>query len=423
MLKKDSMTQIYTVKEQLSQLAIRILNNGKGIIPSDKKQIFLILFFAIFTTITGVGIVVPLLPVYANDLGATGIYVGMIFGSFSISRIFLLPVFGRLSDQKGRKPFIVTGLIFYTLISFAFIFSNNIETLIILRFIQGAGSAMIMPVVQAYVGEITPEGSEGYSMGLFNLSMFLSLSLGPLIGGSIKDVWSLDAAFVCMGLLSGIGLLLCFFLLPPVSQENAKPLKKEIIPWSDLLKDKGIISIFIFRYAYVACIGIIWCFLPVFADTEFELSSSLIGVLVMLGVFVSGLLSLPMGYIADRANKHAMIIFGGTLSTIGMLIPFFASSFYELVIAVSIFGIGGGISMPAIMACAVIYGDKKNAMGSVMSIMTVAHSLGMLTGSITAGFAMDYLNLRLSFPCGTIIMILGTFVFWILTDKRSYIKK
>ncbi len=79
-------------------------------------------FFIIFSTITGVGIVVPLLPIYAHDLGATGFYVAMIFGSFSISRVVLLPYFGWLSDQKGRKPFILAGLIFYTLISMAFVF-------------------------------------------------------------------------------------------------------------------------------------------------------------------------------------------------------------------------------------------------------------------------------------------------------------
>ena len=376
------------------------------------------MFFAIFTTVTGVGIVVPLLPVYANDLGATGVYVGLIFGSFSISRTLLLPLFGRLSDQKGRKPFIVAGLLAYTLISIAFVFSDTVESLIILRTIQGAASAMIMPVVQAYVGEITPEGSEGYSMGLFNLSMFLSLSLGPLMGGGIKDVWSLDAAFICMGILSGIGLLLCVFFLPATSKERVKHIKEEMVPWSVLLKDKGIISIFMFRYAYTACIGVIWCFLPVFADTEFGLSGSLIGVLVMLGVFVSGLLHLPMGYAADRLNKKILVITGGILSSIGMLLPFFAASFWDLVAAVSIFGVGGGISMPSIMACAVIKGESKKAMGSVISIITVAHSLGMLTGSMAAGLAMDYLSLRLSFPCATLMMAMGTLAFLVMTDKK-----
>ncbi|MBC8439055.1 MAG: MFS transporter, partial [Deltaproteobacteria bacterium] len=64
----------------------------------------------------------------------------------------------------------------------------------------------------------------------------------------------------------------------------------------------------------------------------------------------------------------------------------------------------------------------KKAMGSVISIMTVAHSLGMLTGSMAAGLAMDYLSLRLSFPCGTIIMALGTLAFWIIVDKKSFRK-
>ena len=380
------------------------------------------MFFAIFTTVTGVGIVVPLLPVYANDLGATGVYVGMIFGSFAISRTFLLPLFGRLSDQKGRKPFIVTGLFAYTVISIAFVFSASVETLIILRFIQGAASAMIMPVVQAYVGELTPDGSEGYAMGLFNLSLFLSLSLGPLMGGGIKDVWSLDAAFISMGLLSGIGFLLCSFFLPAVSKEAVKKTGKELVPWSNLVKDTGLITIFLFRYAYVACIGVIWCFLPVFADTEFGLSGSLIGILVTLGVFVSGLLQLPMGYAADRINKRIMVITGGILSTLGMILPYFAASFWDLVVAISVFGIGGGISMPAIMAYAVIKGDAKKAMGSVMSIMTVAHSLGMLTGAMVAGLAMDFLSLRFSFPCGMILMALGTLVFWVMAKPNSFLR-
>ena len=418
------MSQFYSVKEPLSQLLIKLFHNGKGIIPTDHKGIFVTLFFAIFTTVTGVGIVVPLLPVYANDLGATGIYVGMIFGSFSISRIFLLPVFGRLSDKNGRKPFILTGLLAYTLISIAFIFSKNVETLIILRFVQGAGSAMIMPVVQAYVGEITPEGSEGYSMGLFNLSMFLSLSLGPLMGGGIKDIWSLDAAFLCMGGLSGIGLLLCFVFLPSVTEEKGKKNKQEdMVPWTDLLKDKGIISIFIYRYADTACIGVIWCFLPLYADVEFGLSGSLTGVLVMLGVFVSGLLHIPMGYAADRLNKKIMILSGGMLSTIGMVLPFYATTFFDLVTAVCLFGIGGGVAMPAIMALAVIKGDDKKAMGSVISIMTVAHSLGMLTGSMAAGFAMDYFSLKLSFLCGTLIMASGSLLFFFLVDDNLVVKK
>ena len=340
------MSEFFSIKEPLSQLMTKLLNNGKGVIPTEKKGIFVTLFFAIFSTITGVGIVVPLLPIYANDLGATGIYVGMIFGSFSISRTILLPLFGRLSDQKGRKPFIVTGLFAYTLISFAFVISNSVESLILLRFVQGAASAMIMPVVQAYVGEITPEGSEGYSMGLFNLSMFLSLSLGPLMGGSMMQWYSLNTAFVSMGLLSGFGLILCIVFLPATTREKISSKNNRVAPWAVLLRDRALVSLFVFRYAYTACIGIIWSFLPLFADPQFHLSGSRIGVLVTLGVFVSGLLHLPCGYLADRLDKKKLIILGGLLSSVGMVLPLWSTSFFDLAVAVTVFGVGGGVSLP-----------------------------------------------------------------------------
>ncbi len=128
------------------------------------KKIFGALFFSIFAVVTGVGIVVPLLPVYAHDLGASGLTIGLIFGAFSLSRTAFMPYFGRLSDKKGRKPYIMAGLIGYALISIAFIASEDVQALIFFRFIQGIASAMIMPIAQAYIGDITPAGREGTTM-------------------------------------------------------------------------------------------------------------------------------------------------------------------------------------------------------------------------------------------------------------------
>jgi len=94
------------------------------------KKIFSALFFSIFAAVTGIGIVVPLLPVYAHDLGASGLYIALIFGGFSISRTIFLPMFGRWSDKKGRKPFLTVGLFFYFIISLAFIFARDLNSLV-----------------------------------------------------------------------------------------------------------------------------------------------------------------------------------------------------------------------------------------------------------------------------------------------------
>jgi len=383
------------------------------------KKVFGTLFLSIFAAVTGVGIVVPLLPVYAHDLGAGGIYIGLIFGAFSLSRTFFLPFFGRLSDKKGRKPFITAGLLAYALISVAFTFSRDIPTLIGIRFFQGIASAMIMPVVQAYVGDIAPPGREAFTMGIFNMSIFLSLSIGPLLGGYIHDRWSLNAAFFIMGALALVAFLLSFLFLPPTRTEAIRPFDKNTAGWRRLLADRDLVGLFLFRFSYTACIGVIWAFLPIYASKMFSVSSSLIGVLVMLGVFLSGLIQTPMGYLADRMNRKGMIVTGGGIACCGLILFQFAGGFWDLFVANILFGLGGGISMPSLMGMAVLKGNQVKAMGAVMALLTMAHSGGMLTGSVLAGLTMDFFQLRQAFSVGTGFMILGSGLFCVLVASSK----
>lgn len=376
------------------------------------KKIFGTLFFSLLATITGVGIVVPLLPVYARHEGASGLYIGLIFGAFSLSRTFLLPLFGRLSDRKGRKPFIVFGLVSYALVSVAFIHFNEVPHLIVIRFFQGIASAMIMPVIQAYVGDITPSGHEGFVMGLFNMSLFFGLSLGPVVGGVINDHFSLHAAFVCMGILALVGAGLSYWLLPSTGDEAVFRKGRPPLKWAAIIGDRVIIGLFCFRLVYTASIGVIWGFVPVLADLAFDVTSAQIGVLVMLGVLVSGVIQTPMGYLADRFSRKAMVLTGGALAGLAVFAFQWAASYAQLLVVSVVFGLGGGIAMPALMAVAVLKGHQTESMGTVMSVLTVAHSLGMLIGAIFAGMMMDWFQLRHAFTMGFWFMLAGLGAFY-----------
>ncbi|MFW6240631.1 MAG: MFS transporter [Thermodesulfobacteriota bacterium] len=379
------------------------------------RRVFATLFFSIFTSITGVGIVVPLLPVYAHDLGAGGLYIGLIFGAFALSRAFFLPYFGRRSDRGGRKPYIVAGLLGYALVSVAFLAVHDVESLIVIRFVQGIASAMIMPVCQAYVGDLTPPSREGAVMGLFNMSIFIGLSLGPLMGGLLNDRWGLDAAFLTMGALTFAAFLMSLFLLPPVRLERNTAQGVPAVSWRHLLADRTVDGIFIFRLVYTACIGTVWGFLPVYADAEFSLSSSAIGVLVTLGVFTSGLLQTPMGILADRSDKRRMIILGGMGVASSMGAFEMARGFWDLFLANILFGIGGSLAMAPLMAIAVQKGASKRAMGAMMALMTVSHSVGMMIGAFASGILMDLFPLRMIFVFGVATMLTGVVLFTLCT--------
>jgi len=386
-------------------------------------KLFATLFLAVFSVTIGVGLVVPLLPVYAHELGATGLYIGFLFGAFSLSRTIFLPYFGKASDRKGRKPFITTGLLVYFLVSIAYIFSKSVNLFILIRFFQGIASAMILPVALAYVGDITPKRREGFVMGLFNMSLFGGLSVGPVIGGMVKDTFGIQMAFLSMGLFCFAGFLLCLMLLPPTKDETPPSRVKPPLNYRILMKDKNIGGLFIFRLAYTTCIGIVWAFLPLFADSAFNLSSSIIGILLMVGVLTTGLLQAPMGFLADRFSKRTLFAIGGFVTGVAIFSFVMVHSFWGLFWANILFGIGGGIAMPSIMAMTVIIGNETHSMGSIMSLLTMGHSLGMLLGPILAGIMMDAFQLETGFIIGTVVIFLGVIISLTLTANFHILVK
>ena len=139
----------------------------------------------------------------------------------------------------------------------------------------------------------------------------------------------------------------------------------------------------------------------------------------MLGVLVSGALHVPMGYLADKINKRWMVVSGG-LIVAGAIFAFeWVPDFTGLIWASVFFGIGGGIAVPALMAIAVLKGSETDSMGSVMAILTLAHSLGMLCGSIIGGVMMDVFQLEAAFPLGASVMTITVAAFLFSTRSRK----
>lgn len=171
------------------------------------KKVFPVIGLAVFSSMLGVGILTPILPIYAKDLGATGLWIGVISGSYSISRALVMPLVGRWSDRKGRKVFLGVGLFIYALVSMLYIISDSLPSLLVTRLVQGAVSGMIIPVARAWIGDISPVGEEGRWQGYFNTAFFSGSAAGPFLGGTLAEVFNIDYAFAAMGVMNMVSFL------------------------------------------------------------------------------------------------------------------------------------------------------------------------------------------------------------------------
>ena len=374
-----------------------------------RKKIFIALCLAIFSAMLGMGIVAPLLPVYAQHYGATGLAIGLVFASFSISRTLLLPLIGKLSDRRGRKIFITAGLFLFSLTSIGYLKSTNIPLLILTRTIQGIAAAMVIPIALAYMGEITPKGREGTYMGTFNLFFYGGLATGPILGGIVKDVFGMDSSFYAMGVLSFIGFLTSLLFLPEKKKtNNPRPVPKG---YARFFRPRALKGIFLYRLCFSIGIGVTWAFLPIFGDNVLKLSSSQIGILISLNILIATLLQTPFGKLADRLPKRWFVTLGGAMAATALILIPFTRNFMEIFWVNFLLGISGGIAMPALSALVVEEGKKIGEMGSMMSLFVLFHSIGMIIGPLFAGATSEALSLTSTFVGGGAIGLLGVMGF------------
>ncbi|HJP40419.1 MAG TPA: MFS transporter, partial [Dehalococcoidia bacterium] len=175
---------------------------------------FLVLYAAVFVATLGISMVSPLLPVYAEDLGATGVWIGLTFSVFAVTWTLFGPLVGRLSDRHGRKFFIIGGLLLYFAAALGYLTADSFIQVMGFRALSGIGTALIFAVAKAYIAEMVPEGHEGRWFGVFATADIIGFGSGPLIAGLIRQGIGFDAVFVAMALLMASSAVIVMVFLP-----------------------------------------------------------------------------------------------------------------------------------------------------------------------------------------------------------------
>jgi MFS transporter, DHA1 family, multidrug resistance protein len=189
------------------------------------KHSHLILFLIMFVNMVGFGIIMPILPFFAENMGANATHLGLLFSVYSVMQFLFAPMWGRLSDRIGRRPVIVIGLAGFGVSFFLFGLSTELWMLYAARILGGVLSSAALPTVMAYVADSTDDEHRGGAMGRISAAMGLGITFGPVIGGFLGEV-SPAFPFFFAGGIGGLVCLFAYLFLPEslseISRSKAK---------------------------------------------------------------------------------------------------------------------------------------------------------------------------------------------------------
>lgn len=375
------------------------------------KKIFVTLFIATIIAMLGLGVIDPILPLYAKTMKATGIELGVIFAGFALSRSVFAPLVGQFSDRHGRKNLMIVGLLLFAVVSACFVLAKTPLALTLIRILQGFSAVLVAPVAQAYIGDLTPVGKEGKYMNLFYMSFFGGMAIGPYLGGYLTDRFNIQAPFYAMGMLSLLVMILILFLVPEshaIKRHGAEraPILKSLAP---VFKDKPMIGIM----AYMMTRGFYrWgfnTFFPLLAIKVAGMSVASIGFVLSLYMLFGSLIQYPFGLIVDRfpSQKVNLILIGGILSAVSMCAVAFSHTVMMYIILTICMGAFSAVSRASAIAIRTERG-RVYGMGAATGAFTTSLSMGQVLGPVLFGVIADISSIPTAFVVGGLVGVAGT---------------
>jgi multidrug resistance protein len=385
----------------------------------------------------GVLMLVPLLPLYARDLGASGFVVGALLSSFSAAQLLSAPLWGRFSDRYGRKPALLVGLAASAIAYTIFAFAGSLWLLVLSRLVQGAGGGTV-GVLQAYVADATEPKDRAKSLGWLSAATNVGVTIGPVLGSFAFTAFGRTAPGLIAAALCVSNILFAFRFLPESKKSGAEHDPPTPLRARDgvrrVLSRPGEAAprlIWIYAIAMGAFTGYT-AVLALFLADGFGLSEKNVGLIFswygLLSVVPRAFLLGPM---VDRFGEARVSRFGQTLLTTGLiLLPLTATiraglplvgpfevRHLALLGAVGLVPLGTAFTFPCVTALLshVIRRDERGVM------MGVQQSFGgamRVVGPLWAGFAFDHLGRPYPFWSSAAI-IFGTLLLGIGIESRT----
>ncbi|NJM20938.1 MAG: MFS transporter [Richelia sp. RM2_1_2] len=356
----------------------------------------------------------PTLPLYIEDIGATKQQIGVIMGSFAIGLLIFRPFLGQIADKRGRKIVLIIGIISAAIAPMGYNFVQSIPLLMVIRAFHGISIAAFSTGFLALVADIAPVENRGELIGYMSLVNPVGLAIGPALGGYLMEAAGYTSLFILSTVLACLALLCTIPIINPIVPVEEQVVDNDSPFWKKLISPRVRIPAFILLIIGLI-LGSLHTFVPLFIkSTEAELNPGLFYTVVAIASFCSRLFC---GRASDRFGRGLFITLSLVCYSLALLLLWTANSSEDFLFAAIIEGIGGGTIIPMIAAMITdrAYPQER---GRIFSLCMVGFDIGVALAGPIFGLVAQQIGYRNIFGFNFAIALISVIIFMTLSSKN-----
>jgi multidrug resistance protein len=350
-----------------------------------------IIFVTILIDLIGFGIVIPILPLYADHFGASATTVGFLLAVYSMMQFICSPILGRLSDRVGRRPVLLASILGTSLGFLIMGLARTLWLLFLARILDGITGGNISTAA-AYIADVTPPEERSRGMGLIGAAFGIGLIIGPAVGGLLSRI-SMPAPFLFAAVLAAANAVALYFLLPEsLKLEHRDQARRasilKIVSESVGWQLKGVLlTVFFSTLAFSMLTATLALFTNKNADFQYDATHNgyLFAYMGVIGATIQGGL---IGRLSRVFGDKTLAVAGAFLTAAGMFLLPLSLNLSLLALACAAIGIGNSLLTPTLNALASKAVDAASQ-GSTLGVMSSVGSLARILGPPFGGWLLS----------------------------------